>query len=98
MIFKNRFNEIWSWWKILLVFLLSYIKKNYKECIIGLILGAITMSVIAIDNFKLINPISEIQINITLLYWLIIFIFVGFVEKILSRGYIISVLKQIRNK
>lgn len=179
MIFKNKFNEIRSGWKILLVFLLSYallfilsiltgiiigvifsikgdssflinfnlestaqfelisnittlisnslfilaciimwklfekkkiaymgitsIRKNYKELIIGLILGAITMSlvsiiIITIGNVKLTNPISEPQISISLIYGLIVFIFVGFGEEILSRGYIMSVLKQSRNK
>ena len=179
MIFKNKYNEVRSGWKILLVFLLSYalifgvsmligiimgivllikgnsdylmnfniestaeyqlifqistsisnilfiisciiiwklfekkkinkmgitsIKKGYKELGIGLVLGAITMSIvaiiiIAIGNVKLINPISKPQISISLLYGLIAFIFVGFGEEILSRGYIMSVLKQTRNK
>ena len=179
MIFKNKYNEVRSGWKILLVFLLSYalmfglsmligiimgivllikgngdylinfnlestaeyelifqittsisnilliisciiiwklfeekkinkmgitsIKKGYKELVIGLVLGAITMSIvaiiiIAIGNVKLINPISKPQISISLLYGLIGFIFVGFGEEILSRGYIMSVLKQTRNK
>lgn len=179
MIFKNKYNEVRSGWKILLVFLLSYalifgasmligviigmillikgksdylinfniestaeyelifqistsisnilfiisciiiwklfekkkinkmgitsIKNGYKELCVGLILGAITMSIvaiiiIAIGNVKLINPISKPQISISLLYGLIGFIFVGFGEEILSRGYIMSVLKQTRNK
>ena len=179
MIFKNKYNEVRSGWKILLVFLLSYaltfglsiligiimgivllsngntdylmnfnieftteyelifqvttslsnilfilsciiiwklfekkkiskmgitsIKKGYKELIVGLVLGAITMSVVAIviitvGDVKLINPISKPQVSISLLYGLIGFIFVGFGEEILSRGYIMSVLKQTRNK
>ncbi|WP_133015473.1 CPBP family intramembrane glutamic endopeptidase [Clostridium cuniculi] len=179
MIFKNKYNEVRSGWKILLVFLLSYalmfglsmlvgiimgivllikgngdylinfnlestaeyelifqistsisnilliisciiiwklfekkkinkmgitsIKKGYKELAIGLVLGAITMSIvaviiIAIGDVKLVNPISKPQVSISLLYGLIGFIFVGFGEEILSRGYIMSVLKQTRNK
>ncbi|WP_294389514.1 CPBP family intramembrane glutamic endopeptidase [uncultured Clostridium sp.] len=179
IIFKNKYNEVRSGWKILLVFLLSYalmfglsmligiimgivllikgngdylinfnlestteyelifqittsisnilliisciiiwklfekkkinkmgitsIKKGYKELGIGLILGAITMSIVAViiiatGNVKLVNPISKPQVSISLLYGLIGFIFVGFGEEILSRGYIMSVLKQTRNK
>ena len=179
MIFKNKYNEVRSGWKILLVFLLSYalilglsmligvimgivllsngntdylmnfniefttqyelifqvttsisniifilsciimwklfekkkiskmgitsIKKGYKELIVGLVLGAITMSIVAIviitvGDVKLINTISKPQVSTSLLYGLIGFIFVGFGEEILSRGYIMSVLKQTRNK
>ena len=179
MIFKNKFNEVRSGWKILLVFLLTFgiifacssimgiilgiiilnngnidqlmnmnlnsignnelifivsnylghisfilaciiiwkvfekqkvskmgltsIKKGYKEFIIGLILGAITMSIVAIvimaiGDIEMINPINKPEISMSLLYGLIIFIFVGFGEEILSRGYIMSVLKQTRNK
>lgn len=82
---------------------ITSIKKGYKELGIGLILGAITMSIVAISiiaigNVKLANPISKPRISISLLYGLIGFIFVGFGEEILSRGYIMSVLKQTRNK
>ena len=81
---------------------ITSIKNGYKELGIGLILGAITMSIvaiiiIAIGNVKLVNSISKPQISISLLYGLISFIFVGFGEEILSRGYIMSVLKQTRN-
>lgn len=79
------------------------IKKGYKELIVGLALGAFTMSIVAIvimsiGDVSLINPISKPQITISLLYGLVGFIFVGFGEEILSRGYIMSVLKQTRNK
>ncbi len=82
---------------------ITSIKKGYKELAIGLVLGAITMSIvaviiIAIGDVKLVNPISKPQVSISLLYGLIGFIFVGFGEEILSRGYIMSVLKQTRNK
>ena len=81
---------------------ITSIKNGYKELGIGLILGAITMSIVAISiiaigNVKLVNSISKPQISISLLYGLISFIFVGFGEEILSRGYIMSVLKQTRN-
>lgn len=179
MIFKNKFNEVRSGWKILLVFLLTFgitfacsiimgiilgiiilnngnidqlmnmnldsiennelifsisnclgnisyilaciiiwkifekqkvgkmglisIKRGYKEFIVGLALGAVTMSIaaiviIAIGDVYVINKISKPEISMSLLYGLIIFIFVGFGEEILSRGYIMSVLKQTRNK
>ncbi|WP_195988974.1 CPBP family intramembrane glutamic endopeptidase [Clostridium sp. D53t1_180928_C8] len=179
MIFKNKYNEVRSGWKILLVFILAYaltfgatmlfgviigifllsngntdylmnfnvdsttqyelifqlttsinnilfilsciiiwklfekkkiskmgitsIKKGYKELIVGLALGAVAMSIVAIviisiGDVSLINPIRKPQITISLLYGLIGFIFVGFGEEILSRGYIMSVLKQTRNK
>ena len=82
---------------------ITSIKSGYKELIVGLVLGAVTISIaaiviIAIGVVKLINPISEPQISMSLLYGLISFIFVGFGEEILSRGYIMSVLKQTRNK
>lgn len=82
---------------------LTSIKKGYKELIIGLILGAITMSIVAIvimaiGDIEMINPINKPEISMSLLYGLISFIFVGFGEEILSRGYIMSVLKQTRNK
>lgn len=82
---------------------ITSIKSGYKELIVGLVLGAVTISIaaiviIAIGDVKLINPISEPQISMSLLYGLISFIFVGFGEEILSRGYIMSVLKQTRNK
>lgn len=82
---------------------MTSIKSGYKELIVGLVLGAVTISIaaiviIAIGDVKLINPISEPQISMSLLYGLISFIFVGFGEEILSRGYIMSVLKQTRNK
>ena len=82
---------------------ITSIKKGYKELIVGLGLGAITMSIVAIGivaigDVKLVKPINKPNISIYLLYGLIQFIFVGFVEEILSRGYIMSVLKQTRNK
>ena len=82
---------------------ITSIKKGYKELIVGLGLGAITMSIVAIGivaigDVKLVKPINKPNISIYLLYGLIQFIFVGFGEEILSRGYIMSVLKQTRNK
>lgn len=79
------------------------IKKGYKDLIIGLILGIITISIVAIilllvGNVKLVNPVNKPQISISLVYGLILFIFVGFGEEILGRAYIMSVLKQTRNK
>lgn len=79
------------------------LKKGYMDLIMGLIMGAMTISVVAIvlllvGDVKLINPVNKPQISTSLLTGIVSFIFVGFGEEILGRGYIMSVLKQTRNK
>lgn len=79
------------------------IKKAYKEFIVGLVFGAITISVSAI----VLIGFNEVQIRYTakgvgtiklLIGSLITYISVGFAEEILCRGYIMSILKRTRNK
>lgn len=82
---------------------LTNFKKGYKEFISGLLFGAIAISIVAIilllmGNVRLVNSVSKPQLSVALLEGLILFIFVGFGEEILGRAYIMSVLKQTRNK
>lgn len=82
---------------------ITSIKSNSNEFLVGLVAGAITISIVAIGiicfgNVEFINPINKPNISLSLVYGLIAFAFVGFGEEILSRGYIMSVLKQTRSK
>ena len=82
---------------------LTNLKEGYKEFISGLLFGAIAISIVAIilllmGNVRLVNSVSKPQLSVALLEGLILFIFVGFGEEILGRAYIMSVLKQTRNK
>ena len=82
---------------------LTNLKEGYKEFISGLLFGTIAISVVAIilllmGNVRLVNSLSKPQLSVALLEGLILFIFVGFGEEILGRAYIMSVLKQTRNK
>lgn len=79
------------------------VKKGKKELFIGLLMGAVSITVVCIllllfGGAKLINPISEPNISSSLLFGLVSFIFVGFGEEIFGRAYIMSVLKQTKNK
>lgn len=82
---------------------LTNLKEGYKEFISGLLFGTIAISIVAIilllmGNVRLVNSLSKPQLSVALLEGLILFIFVGFGEEILGRAYIMSVLKQTRNK
>ena len=82
---------------------LTSIKSNSKEFLVGLVAGAITISIVSIGiicfgNVEFVNPVNKPNISLSLFYGLIAFAFVGFGEEILSRGYIMSVLKQTRSK
>ena len=79
------------------------IKRGRNEFLVGLGVGAITISIVAVGiicfgNVEFVNPINKPNISLSLIYGLISFVFVGFGEEILSRGYIMSVLKQTRSK
>lgn len=79
------------------------IKYGYKDFLVGLVLGAISMTVVAIilvlfGQVQLTNKLTQPNISFSMFTGLILFISVGFGEEILGRGYIISVLKQIKNK
>ena len=82
---------------------LTNFKEGYKEFILGLLFGAIAISIVAIvllimGNVQFVNSLSKPQLSISLLEGAILFVFVGFGEEILGRAYIMSVLKQTRNK
>lgn len=82
---------------------LTNIKKGYKELVVGLLLGAITITVVGvilllIGEVTLVNSLSNPNISYELLSGLIAFIAVGFGEEIFGRAYCMSVLKQTRNK
>ena len=79
------------------------IKEGYKDLGVGLALGAVTISIVAIvllliGSVKLVNPITSPRFTSDLLSGMAIFIAVGFGEEIFGRGYCMSVLKQTRNK
>ena len=82
---------------------LTNIKKGYKELVVGLLLGAITITVVGvilllIGEVTLVNSLSNPNISYELLSGLIAFIAVGFGEEIFGRAYCMYVLKQTRNK
>ena len=69
---------------------LTSIKSGRNEFLVGLLLGVITISIVAIGiicfgNVEFINPINKPNISLSLIYGLISFVFVGFGEEILSR-------------
>ncbi|MEG0295345.1 MAG: CPBP family intramembrane glutamic endopeptidase [Clostridium sp.] len=79
------------------------IKKGAKELLIGLLIGAVTItiiaaSLIAFGDVELVNSITNPSISSSLLFGLIGFIFVGFGEEMLARGFCMSVMKQTKNK
>lgn len=79
------------------------INKGKKELFIGLLMGALSITIVCIilllfGGVQFVNPISKPNISTSLIYGLISFIFVGFGEEIFGRAYIMSVLKQTKNK
>lgn len=95
---------VWVYWKLLdkrpiRDLGLINIKKGYKDLIMGLIFGAISMTIVFAvlvisGSSKLVTPLSTPNVSISLLSGFIMFIFVGFGEEIFSRGYCLTVLKQ----
>lgn len=82
---------------------ITSINKGRKELFIGLLMGAFSITFVCIllllfGDVKLVKPISEPNISLSLILGLISFIFVGFGEEIFGRAYIMSVLKQTKNK
>lgn len=79
------------------------IKKGYRDLIIGLIFGAVSLIIVfivllATKNILLLNSLTKPKIDFSLITGLILFIFVGINEEMFSRGYCMTVLKQTNNK
>ena len=75
------------------------IKDGWKDLCIGLLIGAISFTVVAIvllstNSVELSSDFSEPKLSSALVTQLIIFIFVGINEELFSRGYCMTVLKQ----
>ncbi|MDF2907503.1 MAG: family intrarane metalloprotease protein [Herbinix sp.] len=76
------------------------IKSNYKELIAGLLFGIVSITVVFAAI--VLSGQAEIatwrpQFATSQLLYLFMFIMVGFAEEILSRGYIMSVLRQTKS-
>lgn len=75
------------------------IKDGWKDLCIGLLIGAISFTIVAIvllstNSVELSSNFSEPKFSSALVTQLIIFIFVGINEELFSRGYCMTVLKQ----
>ena len=95
-------------WKVLfkkdlsLIGLKALNKKEVKNLILGSVMGiaAITLAFILIIISKsgvLVNSLLEPRFSLSLVLYLILFIFVGFAEELLSRGYIIGAMEVSNN-
>lgn len=95
-------------WKVLfkkdlsLIGLKALNKKEVKNLILGLVMGiiAITLAFILIIISKsgvLVNSLLEPRFSLSLVVYFILFIFVGFAEELLSRGYIIGAMEVSNN-
>ncbi|BCZ45256.1 membrane protein [Clostridium gelidum] len=79
---------------------LTNIKSSSKDLCIGLLIGAISFTIVAIvllttKSVELANDFNKPKFSLVLIIQLIIFIFVGFNEE-LFRGYCMTVLKQTK--
>lgn len=80
---------------------LIHIKQGKKEGFIGLVFGLVNCSIV----FFLViwvggGQVTSLkpQFSLLTLCWIATFVFVGFAEEILSRGFLMSVLRRTRNK
>jgi membrane protease YdiL (CAAX protease family) len=78
---------------------LTNLRNSYKDLLLGLLLGCISLVIVFLilfstKNVKLINPINSPNLNFSLLSGLILFILVGINEEMFARGYCYTVLKQ----
>jgi membrane protease YdiL (CAAX protease family) len=78
---------------------LTSLRNSYKDLLLGLLLGCISLVIVFLilfftKNVKLINPINNPNLNFSLLSGLILFILVGINEEMFARGYCYTVLKQ----
>lgn len=79
---------------------LKSIKKHYKELLIGLLLGIVSMTaVFCILLFSKNATVDTWTPHFTtdIFIYLIIFILVGIAEEVFGRGYVMSVLRQTRS-
>lgn len=79
------------------------IKKGFKHLSHGLLLGAVSMTIIFIlllitKNIEVTNSFTQPQFSWSTLTGLILFIFVGLNEELFSRGYCMMVLNQTGKK
>lgn len=87
---KKRFKDIG----------LTSVLKNSWDFICGLLLGAVSMTIIFLtllltNNITLENGLLEPRFSILTVMGLVLFILVGIKEEVLTRGYCISVLNQM---
>lgn len=79
------------------------IKERYKDLIIGVILGLLAISIVAmiiinLGGVKVTNKMDTPNILFSIISGLLLFICIGIAQEVLTRGYYMSVLKQTRNK
>ena len=95
-------------WKVLfkkdlsLIGLKALNKKEVKNLILGLVMGIIAITLVFIPiliskSGVLVNSLLEPRFSLSLVLYLILFIFVGFAEELLSRGYIIGAMEVSNN-
>lgn len=79
------------------------IKKGFKHLCLGLLFGAVSMTIIffvllATKNIELTNSLAKPQFSWSILWGFVLFIFVGLNEELFSRGYCMMVLNQTGKK
>ncbi|HCW52881.1 MAG TPA: CPBP family intramembrane metalloprotease domain-containing protein, partial [Clostridium sp.] len=82
---------------------MTNLKKDWKWLVEGLIIGSVLLTVVAIillltNSAVIKGSIFEPNFSISIIGGFIIYIFVGFSEEILCRGYCLSVLKQCKKR
>ncbi|CDM70087.1 putative membrane protein [Clostridium bornimense] len=82
---------------------LKNIKKSFKELCLGLLFGALSMSIVFLililtGSAKVTTSFINPNFSMSLVTSLILFIFVGISEEMFSRGYCIKVLEQTNKK
>lgn len=80
---------------------LTNIKGSYKDLLIGLLIGSVSFTIVAIililtKSVELVDGFSKPNFSGSLIIQLIIFIFVGINEELFSRGYCMTILKQTK--
>lgn len=78
---------------------LTSFKKGFKELLVGLILGIVSMSIVFAIIIATNNGIVEswrLRFSPDTIIYLVLFILVGFAEEIYSRGFTMATLRQTR--